>query len=286
MLIEVLGSGGATGTPTPGCFCRVCTLARTRGVPYSRMGPSYFVHELGLLIDTPEESRLQVDRAGLTHIQACIYSHWHPDHTMGRRVFEMNVTLRSWPPVTHPTEVYLPQQVAVDARTHLGLWEQLSYMQSRGMVRIHELRDGESFALNGWTVRPFPLRETYVYAFMLEGDGRRVLIAPDELVGWQPPAEVVGSQPLDLALLPMGLVEFDPFSGDRLIPAEHPILRSEATLEQTLDMVRQLHARRVVLGHIEEPSCLTHDDYLALAGRLQNDGLPVTFAYDGMRIEV
>ena len=267
MLIEILGSGGARGTPAPGCLCRVCTLARARGAPYSRMGPSCYVHELGLLIDTPEEARLQVERAGLPHIPACVYSHWHPDHTMGRRVFEMNISLRSWPPVTHPTDVYLPQQVAADARSHLGLWEQLSYMQSRGMVRVRELRDGESFRLNGWSVTPIPLSESYVYAFILEGDGRRVLIAPDELVGWQPPADLVGARPLDLALLPMGIVEFDPFSGDRLIPAIHPILRSEATFEQTLDVVRQLHARRVVLGHIEEPSGLTYDDFLELAAR-------------------
>ena len=57
MLIEILGSGGARGTPAPGCLCRVCTLARARGAPYSRMGPSCYVHELGLLIDTPEEAR-------------------------------------------------------------------------------------------------------------------------------------------------------------------------------------------------------------------------------------
>jgi phosphoribosyl 1,2-cyclic phosphate phosphodiesterase len=286
MLIEVLGSGGAIGTPKPGCCCRVCTLARQRGVPYSRTGPSFYVHDLGLLVDTPEESRLQVDRAGLGHIAACVYSHWHPDHTMGRRVFEMNLSLRDWPPISIPTHVYLPQQVAADARTHLGMWEQLSYMQSRDMVQIHELQDGESFTLGGWTVRPFPLHETYVYAFLIEGDGRCVLIAPDELVGWQPTSDLMGDRPLDLALMPMGITEFDPFCGERLIPAEHPVLLTEATFDQTLDMVRQLRARRVVLGHIEEPFGLSYDDFLALSARLENDGLPVTFAYDGMKIEI
>jgi phosphoribosyl 1,2-cyclic phosphate phosphodiesterase len=283
MLIDVLGSGGATGTPTPGCECRVCTLAREHGVPYSRTGPSFYVHELGLLIDTPEESRLQIDRARLGHIPAAVYSHWHPDHTLGRRVFEMNYSFRSWPPVVRTTDVYLPEQVALDARTHLGLWEQLSYLESRHLVRLHVVHDGEPFTLNGWTVRPFRLHEDYVYAFLFEGAGRRVLVAPDELYGWQPPAEL---RDLDLALLPMGILEFDPFSGQRLIAAEHPLLRSEATYEQTLDMVRQMQPRRVVMAHIEEPDGLSYEDFLALSARLHNEGLPITFAFDTMRIEV
>ena len=88
MKVEILGSGGASATPRPGCACRVCVEARERGVPYSRMGPSLFVHGPNVLFDTPEESRLQLDRSTVTKIAACFYSHWHPDHTMGRRVWE------------------------------------------------------------------------------------------------------------------------------------------------------------------------------------------------------
>jgi phosphoribosyl 1,2-cyclic phosphate phosphodiesterase len=261
-------------------------------VPDSRSGPSYFVHGPDLLIDTPEEARLQLNRAGLDHVPACIYSHWHPDHTLGSRVFEMNLDFLSWPKVARPTDIYLPEQVAADMRVRLGLWEQLTYMQSQGIVRLHELRDGETINLNGWVVRPFRLHENYVYAFLIEGEERRALIAPDELYGWQPPAELctrTGAEPapaLDVAVLAMGLPEFHPLGGERLIPTGHPVLRTEATFAQTLDIVRQLHAPRVVLSHIEETCRMTHDDFLALAARLQAEGLPVTFAYDTMRIDV
>lgn len=283
MEIEVLGSGGAIATPQPGCGCRACTAAREHGIPDARMGPAYFVHGPGLLIDTPEEARLQLERAGLSHVPACIYSHWHPDHTAGRRVFEMNMEFLHWPPVTRPTDVYLPQQVAADAHQRLGLWEQLSYLQHREMIRLHELRDGATLALNGVTVRPFPLHERYVYAFLLEEEGKRALVAPDELIGWQPPMDLGA---LDVAVIPMGIPEFDPFTGQRRVPADHPVLRSEETLAQTLDVVRRLDARRVVLSHIEEPFRLTHQDLLRLEARLQGEGLPVTFAYDTMRIAV
>jgi phosphoribosyl 1,2-cyclic phosphate phosphodiesterase len=283
LLIEILGSGGANTTPRPGCVCPVCEQARARGIPFSRSGPGYFLHGPDFLIDTSEEIKEQLNRAGVRHVKAATYSHWHPDHTAGRRVFEMNGDLRRWPPQPVPTDVYLPQQVAADARVQLGLWDQLAYMQSRGMLRLHELQDGEAIVLDGLTVRPFRLAEDYVYAFLCEEQGRRVLIAPDELHGWRPPAEVQG---VDLAILPMGITEFDVFTGERLIPTQHPVLTMEATHLETLEMVRRLSASRVILSHIEEPFRLNPDDLSELGARLQDGGLPITFAYDGMRIEV
>src|SRR6185369_13565263 len=95
--VEILGSGGATTSPRPGCACRVCVEAREKGVPYARTGPSVFVHGPNVVIDTPEEAKYQLDRAGITDIRACFYSHWHPDHTLGRRVWETrNGDFRGW----------------------------------------------------------------------------------------------------------------------------------------------------------------------------------------------
>ena len=88
MRVEILGSGGAVTIPRPGCRCRVCVEARERGEPYARTGPSVFVHGPDVLIDTPEESKQQLNRSTVTRIGAGLYSHWHPDHTAGRRVWE------------------------------------------------------------------------------------------------------------------------------------------------------------------------------------------------------
>lgn len=283
MKVEILGSGGATVTPRPGCRCPVCVEARERGVPYARTGPSVFVHGPNVLFDTPEESRLQLDRSGVTEIAACFYSHWHPDHTMGRRVWEAvgGRDFRVWPPPERrPTPIYLPEQVAADARRYLGLQEHLGYLQERGFVRVHELRDGETVEIGGITIRPFRLHEDYVYAFELSGGGKRLLVAMDELHGWTPPPELRGA---DLAILPMGLTEVDPFSGERKIHEDHPVLRFEATFEQTLGVVDALAAKRVVLSHVEEVDGLGHDDLTRLASRV---GREITFAHDTMTIEV
>ena len=60
MKIEFLGTGGAITTPNPGCNCSVCVQARKEGIPYSRSGPSLFVHGPDVLIDTPEEIKDQL----------------------------------------------------------------------------------------------------------------------------------------------------------------------------------------------------------------------------------
>ena len=284
MKVEILGSGGATTTPRPGCGCRVCVEARERGIPYARTGPSVFVHGPDVVFDTPEEAKLQLDRPGIGPIRACFYSHWHPDHTLGKRVWETrNGDFRSWPrEAKRPlvTDVYLPQQVAADFRSYLGGMAHLEFMQQRGWVRIHELADGESVLVGGVEIRPFRLAEDYVYAFELTERGRRVLIAMDELNGWSPPADVQGA---DLAVVPMGICEFDVFTGERRIHPDHPVLRFEATFEETREIVRQLRARHVVLSHIEEIDGLGFDDLQRLVAGY---GAEVSFAWDGYAIEV
>ncbi len=284
MRFEFLGSGGAITTPRPGCACRLCREARANGIPYSRKGPSVFVHGPNVLIDTPEEIKDMLLRSQVPQIDAAFYSHWHPDHTAGLRVWEtMNADWFNWPPQHTRTPIYLPQQVAADFHVRLGAWEQMMYLQQFGVVGVNVLADGDTVTIGSTRIRPFRVAQDYVYAFLLEEEGQRVLIAPDELYQWRPPEEVRG---LDLAIIPMGLPVIHPFTGERLIPADHPVLQSEATFEQTLEMVRQLAAKRVIMTHIEEPCQLSYDDLLRLEARVQAQGYPITFAYDTLLVDL
>ncbi|MGI9047801.1 MAG: MBL fold metallo-hydrolase [Rubrobacteraceae bacterium] len=283
MRIEFLGTGGAITTPQPGCKCRVCVQARREGVPYSRSGPSLFVHGPDVLIDTPEEIKDQLNRSRVTSIAACFYSHWHPDHVMGRRVWEMNRDWRGWPPEDRTTDIYLPEQVGRDFRKMLGTWDHLAYLQHLGLVWITELRDGESVEVGDTRVNTFRVAEDYVYAFVFEGEGKKVLIAPDELKGWIPPDWLRG---LDVAVLPMGITEFNPLTGERHIAEEHPIFKLEATYEETMEIANTLDAERVILTHVEEVDGLTHDELQELQRRLQTEGRNIEFAHDTLMVDV
>jgi phosphoribosyl 1,2-cyclic phosphate phosphodiesterase len=286
MRVEFLGTGGAGNTPRPLCDCRICAEARAKGVPYSRSGPSVFVHGPDLLIDTPEEIKPQLNRSQVTRVAGVTYSHWHPDHTAGRRALEeMNIEWRAWPRAPRSTtDVYVPAQVAVDFRAQLGTWDQLEYMQTAlGTVALHELADGEDFRLGDTIVRPFRLAEDFVHAFLLEQAGRRVLIAPDELKGWLPDENVEG---VNVAVLPMGIAEFHPLTGERLIHEDHRMLQLEATFDETLGIVRQLDAARVYLTHVEEMDQLGYVEPEEVGARLRRDGLPVEFAFDTLVVDV
>jgi phosphoribosyl 1,2-cyclic phosphate phosphodiesterase len=238
--IEFLGSAGAIRTPRPGCQCELCRGARLHGVPWERSGPSVFVHGPDVLIDTPEESAFQVDRAGIRQIAAGFYSHWHPDHTAGRRMYETrNWDWRGWPPNHICTPIYLPSQVAADFERWMGLAENFNYLQSIGLVELRPF--DRPIELGGWTIgahsvtSDYRVAQAYVFAFFFEEvDGpRRVLIAMDELYGWTPPDVWQG---VDLAVLPTGVFEFHPLTDERLIPVEHPVLQSEATFAETVAM--------------------------------------------------
>jgi phosphoribosyl 1,2-cyclic phosphate phosphodiesterase len=260
--------------------------AREKGVPYSRSGPSVFVHGPNLLIDTPEEIKVELNRSQVKEIDAVIYSHWHADHTAGRRVLEeINIDWRAWPRAPRATtDVYLPEQVAADFRKWMGIWDHLEYMQSGvGTIAIHELSDGQEVRLGTTVIQPFPLAEDFVYAFLLSEGEKRALVAPDELKGWSPPTHLQG---VDVAVLPMGILELHPLTRERLIHQEHWMLQHEATLEDTLQIVRELKAERVLLTHIEEMDQLSYDELREIESQFQREGLPISFAHDTLIVDV
>jgi phosphoribosyl 1,2-cyclic phosphate phosphodiesterase len=106
-----------------------------------------------------------------------------------------------------------------------------------------------------------------------------VLIAMDETHRWSPPA---GLGPLDLALLPIGVFEHHPYSGERLIPEEFckPPVR-KTRYGTTLELLRLLAPRRAVLSHVEEMDGLSHDELLRLGAA---DGWEP--AFDGLVVDV
>ncbi|HEY8426237.1 MAG TPA: MBL fold metallo-hydrolase, partial [Limnochordales bacterium] len=200
-----------------------------------------FVHGPDLLIDTSEDIYLQLDRARLGHIHGGLYSHWHPDHTMGRRVWEtLNADPRGMPPRHRRSEVYVPTGVLEDFERY-GLMPHFDFL-ARRFIDLIPMQPKRPYVINGYTVTAIPLAMERAYAFLLEAPGHgpdalRVLVAMDETKGWSPPPAVRG---VHLAVIPVGIFEFDPFTGERRMPPEHPLLREEATFDETLALVAAL----------------------------------------------
>jgi phosphoribosyl 1,2-cyclic phosphate phosphodiesterase len=259
-------------------MCRVCVEARERGAPYARTGPSVFVHGPDVLIDTPEESKQQLNRSQVTAIAAGLYSHWHPDHTAGRRVWESrNFDFRSWPRRFETTPIYIPKRVWEDFEANYGLADQFRFMERQGTVEVVLVGENEPFEVGDTRVTAVPLDEENAHAFLFEQDGKRVLVAMDETHGWVPSR--LG--PLDLAVLPIGVFEHHPYTGERLIPEEFckpPVKKTR--YGRTLELVHELAPRRVVLSHVEEMDRLSHDELVRLGS---SDGWEP--AFDGLVVD-
>ena len=83
--------------PKPLCRCEVCRQARKRGVPYSRAGPSAFLHDIHMLIDTPAEIVTLLNRSDIQRVDYLMFTHLDPDHVEGFRVVEqIALDFRTW----------------------------------------------------------------------------------------------------------------------------------------------------------------------------------------------
>ncbi|MCT4598129.1 MAG: MBL fold metallo-hydrolase [Vallitalea sp.] len=283
MKVEILGSGGAITIPRPLCNCNVCNEARIKGTPYSRMGPSVFIHDISLLIDTPEDIVHQLNRSNITKVKYCAYSHWHPDHTMGRRVFEMNYDWRNFPPNNMHTQLLIPEGVKPGFEEQLGTMKHFDYFEYLGIINRTILKDDSKFEIDNFIIQAIRLKEDYVYGYIVSNLTTRILIIMDELVGWKVP-ESLGK--LDLAIIPAGVFVNHPITGQQNISENHPTLKSECTFRETIDIVGNINAEKIVLSHIEEPDRLSYDDLLMVEKIYKKKGINLEFAYDKMILEV
>ena len=229
---------------------------------------------------------MELNRSNIECVNTALYTHWHPDHTAGVRVFEGNYPLDSLldpglPP--RQTRVILPERVARTFAEHHALGAKLSFLEKFGLVRVEEVEELQKIDVEGWAVTPVPLAEEFAVAYLFESE-RRVFICADESYGF----EGVGLGPLDLAILPCGYFSHHPYNGDRIIADGHPVLHREIAYEETLDLIRRLDADRVVLVHLNHGLGLLPSEFSRLAADLQHDGtLPIIeFAYDTMVVTV
>lgn len=80
--VTILGSGTSMGVPMVGCDCRVC---RSTDAHDRRLRTSALIDCGGLriLIDTSSDYRQQMLRAGVSGLDAVLYTHHHVDHILG-----------------------------------------------------------------------------------------------------------------------------------------------------------------------------------------------------------
>ncbi|HGY09301.1 MAG TPA: MBL fold metallo-hydrolase [Oceanithermus profundus] len=260
----VLGSAGSQPIPMAGCGCRLCTLARREGGRAVRTGPSLYLPEADLLIDTPEEANLQLTGHDLAPRRVA-WTHAHPDHAAGMRVVQF--LARS---AGRPVEGWIPRPLY----PVLAARYPLDYLVDAGYLELRLVPPDRPFELEG--VRVTPLAHDHdepVFAFLFETDAARNLYAPDHVRSLPVPEGPFGWVVVQMPIPPLEALPFE-------LPPEHEAWKNFYTFDQAVTLWRG-RTRRLVFTHIYERAGMTPDELDAVAARA---GDWVAFAYDGMEL--
>jgi phosphoribosyl 1,2-cyclic phosphate phosphodiesterase len=285
MKLIILGSGGATTIPRPGCQCKVCAEARAKGVPYARSSASIYIPDINALFDTPEEIASQLNREGINAIDYIFYSHWHPDHTLGLRIVEkmykfwLGRFVRGDKP-TKKVQVCALTKVMTDLKNKYGSF--LDFYKKSDLIETIDLKNMAPFQIRNYKIIPFEIAGNYVTStvFLIECGKKKVIYAPCDIKPFSKNPQLENPDLLILGeVFPEG-----PLKEGITIPNDNPLREELFSMEEALELVKRLGAKKTVFTHIEEEWGRSYADYKAIEKEYRRN--KIYFAYDGMKISV
>jgi phosphoribosyl 1,2-cyclic phosphate phosphodiesterase len=258
MKLTFLGTGTSFGVPQLGCGCAVCRSPDPRD-RRTRVGA---VVELDsgtrILIDTPPELRMQLIAAGISDVDAVLFTHDHADHTHGIDDLRA-ITVRR----AAPLAVYGSQE------TIAALTRKFDYIfdaavkarpgssKPEGEARV--VNPGEVFRVGGAEVLPMALPHgpSNVMGYRI---GRLGYVTDAKML----PAEAI-AQLRGVSVLVI----------NALFRTEHP---SHLSIPEAVDVARTIGAERTFLTHLTHRTA--HAD---LEAELPRGVAP---AFDGLTLRI
>jgi phosphoribosyl 1,2-cyclic phosphate phosphodiesterase len=257
MKLVILGSGGATTTPRPGCQCKICLEARTKGIPYARSGPSLFISDINLLFDTPEEIAVQLNREEIDTVDYIFYTHWHPDHTLGMRIIErMNkFWLASYVKREKPWKkvmIYALTEVLNDLKaiknrndSYFGYYEKLD------LVTVKSLKNCKPVSIRDFEIVPFKVAHSskeVSTVYLVKSDGRKIIYASCDVKPFPSDKRLEAA---DLLVIGNNFPE-GPLKNNILIPKNNKLRKELFSFKEILGLIKKISAKRTLIVHIEE----------------------------------
>ncbi len=254
MRIEFLGTGTSMGIPMIGCGCEVCRSADPHD---KRLRTSVWVRTAGknIIIDTGIDFRQQALRAGISGVDAVLFTHHHADHIFGLDDLRPINILQK-----RPVPVYSTRQTAENLRRiyRYIFDEDSNYPSDIPRIRSHIISE-QPFRIGGIEILPVPVwhGELPVLGFRI---GNFAYCTDVSRI----PAESY-SRLANLDVLVLGALRYRP----------HP---THLTIEQAVSEAQKIKAKRTFLVH------LSHEvSHRQLVQDLRPDIRP---AFDGQVLEL
>ena len=282
MELTILGSGGCTVIPKPLCRCRVCEEARSKSFPYERTGPSAFIHDENILIDTPAESAQQLNRSMIKSVDYLMFTHLDPDHVEGFRVVEqITLDFRTWETYRGKTITLILPRILKDRIADIqsiygpfiDFYERQGYVECRAFEGKTRIGETEITAI------PVDRGSQVSFIYVFEREGVRMVYAPCDIKPF--PEEMDELHNADLLVIQPGIFE-DGLKHGFTYPENHISRTTLYTFKDTIALAGRIQSKQVLFVHLEEYWNRSYDDYLAIQEEFDN----IQFAYDGMRVRI
>ena len=272
MKLKNVGSGGMFLIPKPFCKCSVCQEARIKRGRYERLGPSLYIEDIGMLIDTPEDIAVACDRQGISRIEYLSISHKDPDHTRGMRIVEplgYNCIAGKGTPIQF---IAMPEVIDdINAWNGDGLYY---YQNILNCISIN----GTNYAKIGTIELHLVNNKTHrgnMTFYVISDGSKKAVYACCDVKPFVP-----NQLYYDADVLIIGLVSDDGILKDGSKLDSAPFRDDMFTLDEMMEIKRAYRIKRIIITHIDEYWGKSYAYYREFEKKLDN----VSFAYDGMEI--
>lgn len=257
MKFIMLGSGGYIRIPRACCNCRVCSEAREKGYPYKRLGQSLYLEDENILFDTPEDINEELNHLKIQKVDNIIYSHWHPDHTLGYRIME---TLREDKGL-NPINVYMP---GYDLDISLRGNKVLPFFESKEYCKLNILEDNVN--IGKINIKRIPLTNGFASGFIISEGTKKIFYCPCHAISIPIIEELKN---MDCMIMNLGNLYKDDTSLTNF-------------KRDNLRIIEELKPKKTVFTHIEETENTTYSEFKEMEKQYKN----LYFGYDGMIINI
>lgn len=272
MKLKIVGSGGMFQIPNPFCKCPICEEARIKRGRYQRLGPSLYVEDIKMLIDTPEDIGVACDRQGISEIEYLSISHKDPDHTRGMRIVEP-LGYDCIADKGSPIHFLALSEVAddINAWNGDGLYYYQNVLHCISINKTNYIKIGE---IEVHLVNNKTHRGNMTF-YVISEKTKKVIYACCDVKPF-----VHNELYFDADVLIIGLVSDDGILKDGSCLENAPFKDDMFTIDEIMGIKQKYRIKKIIITHIDEYWGKSYDYYKKIEKSLDN----IFFAYDGMKI--